>query len=148
MRILLQRVKRASVTIEHHLVGAIESGYVLLVGITHDDTVETVVKMARKIAQLRVFSDVNGKLNENLSKHGNQVLSISQFTLYGDTKEGNRPSFTKAARPETAKPLYERFNDELRLVHGIDVQTGVFGADMLVSIENDGPVTIWFDTHE
>lgn len=148
MRILLQRVKRASVAIDNQIVGAIGSGYVLLVGITHDDTLETVVKMARKIAQLRVFSDANGKLNENLSKHGNQVLSISQFTLYGDTKEGNRPSFTKAARPELARPLYERFNDELRAVHGIDVQTGVFGADMLVSIENDGPVTIWFDTHE
>lgn len=148
MRVLLQRVKRASVTIDNQIVGAIGSGVVLLVGITHDDTHETVVKMARKIAQLRVFSDANGKLNENLSKHGNAVLSISQFTLYGDTSEGNRPSFTKAARPETAKPLYERFNEELRAVHGVDVQTGVFGADMLVSIENDGPVTIWFDTHE
>lgn len=148
MRVLLQRVKRASVTIDNQVVGAIESGYVLLVGFTHDDTQNDVVKMARKIAQLRVFSDAFGKMNEALGTHGNAVLSISQFTLYADTKEGNRPSFTKAAKPDLANPLYESFNEQLRSVHGIDVQTGAFGADMLVHIENDGPVTIWFDTHE
>lgn len=148
MRVVLQRVKRASVSMADQPVGAIASGYLLLVGFTHEDTVETVVKMARKIAKLRVFSDASGKMNEALDKHGNAVLSISQFTLYGDTSEGNRPSFTKAARPELAKVLYEAFNEELRTVHHLDVQTGVFGADMLVRLENDGPVTIWFDTDD
>jgi D-tyrosyl-tRNA(Tyr) deacylase len=148
MRVLLQRVKHANVSIEDRIVGEIGSGYVLLVGFTHEDTEIDIVKMARKIAQLRVFTDENGKMNEALEKHGNAVLSISQFTLYGDTRDGNRPSFTKAAKPDLAYPLYERFNEQLRIVHGIDVHTGVFGADMLVHIENDGPVTIWFDTHE
>jgi D-tyrosyl-tRNA(Tyr) deacylase len=148
MRVLLQRVKHANVSIEDRIVGEIGSGYVLLVGFTHEDTEKDVIKMARKIAQLRVFTDGLGKMNEALEKHGNAVLSISQFTLYGDTREGNRPSFTKAAKPDLAYPLYERFNEQLRIVHGIVVQTGVFGADMLVQIENDGPVTIWFDTHE
>ncbi|MCK7488511.1 MAG: D-aminoacyl-tRNA deacylase [Bacillus subtilis] len=146
MKVVLQRVNRASVRVEQSIVGAIASGYLLLVGITHEDTLKEIEYMARKIANLRVFSDASGKMNETVETHGKAVLSISQFTLYGDASDGNRPSFTKAARPEIALPLFTEFNRLLASRYGLNVQTGVFGAHMLVELENDGPVTILLDT--
>jgi D-aminoacyl-tRNA deacylase len=148
MRVVLQRVTRASVIVDQTCVGSITEGYLLLVGFTHDDTFKEVEYMARKIANLRVFSDQSGKMNETVSQHHGAILSISQFTLYGDAKDGNRPSFTKAARPEIAKPLFDEFNQMLHDRHGLNVETGVFGAHMQVVLENDGPVTILLDTDD
>lgn len=141
MRIVLQRSKEAAVTVNGEVTGSIDSGYVLLVGITHADTQEDVQYTAKKIAGLRLFEDVDGKMNRSIKEVGGDILSISQFTLYGDVRKGRRPSFTEAARPEQAEELYEAFNDELRNL-GLTVETGVFGAMMDVSLVNDGPVTM------
>ena|SRR5687768_9464238 len=141
MRVVLQRVSRASVTIEGQAAGAIERGFCLLVGFTHADTDGTVHCMAEKIAGLRLFSDLDGKMNLGLDAVGGAVLVISQFTLYGDAAKGRRPSFVDAARPEQAIPLYERFVAALRDL-GLQVATGEFGAQMMVEIHNDGPVTL------
>jgi D-aminoacyl-tRNA deacylase len=141
MRVVLQRVSRASVSIDGRTSGAIARGFCLLVGLTHTDTVETVDWMAEKVAGLRLFSDADGKMNLGLEEVGGGVLVISQFTLYGDAAKGRRPSFIDAARPETAIPLYERFVSALRTL-GLEVATGEFGADMQVEIHNDGPVTL------
>lgn len=141
MRVVLQRSKKASVTVEGDITGAISSGYVLLVGITHEDTEKDADYLAGKIAQLRLFEDEEGKMNRSILDNGGEILSISQFTLYGDVKKGRRPSFTSAARPETAEPLWQAFNDALRH-QGLVVETGVFGAMMDVQLVNDGPVTI------
>ncbi|MGL4522696.1 MAG: D-aminoacyl-tRNA deacylase [Bacilli bacterium] len=146
MKVVLQRSKQASVTIEGDVVGSIERGLVLLVGITHDDTEKEVKWMADKIAGLRIFEDAEGRMNVSVSDVGGAILSISQFTLFADCKKGKRPSFTAAARPELAEGLYNQFNEEVRK-HGLDVQTGVFGADMQVQLINDGPVTIVLDTN-
>ncbi len=121
---------------------------VLLVGVTHADTLEDVAWCAKKAANLRIFEDETGKMNGSLKEVGGSILSISQFTLYGDAKKGNRPSFTAAAKPEQAAALYDAFNDTLRREHGIRVETGVFGADMEVQIQNSGPVTILLDSRE
>ncbi|MDH6367280.1 MULTISPECIES: D-aminoacyl-tRNA deacylase [unclassified Breznakia] len=147
MRVLIQRVKHASVTIDGALYSEIQQGYVLLVGITTDDTKEISEKLAKKVAQLRIFEDEDGKMNFDIQQVGGSILSISQFTLYADTKKGNRPGFSRAARPEQANPLYEMFNEQLR-THGLHVKTGVFGADMKVELCNDGPVTIMLDSEE
>jgi D-tyrosyl-tRNA(Tyr) deacylase len=141
MRVVVQRVSQASVTIGGARVGRIQRGFCLLAGFTHTDTVDQVTWMADKVAGLRVFSDPDGKMNLALTEVGGAVLVVSQFTLYGDATKGRRPSFIDAARPELAIPLYERFCAELRQ-RGIPVETGEFGADMLVEIHNDGPVTI------
>lgn len=141
MRIVLQRVSRASVRINGQRVSGIEVGYCLLAGFAHADTAEQVVWMADKVAGLRIFSDPEGKMNLALADVGGAVLVVSQFTLYGDTAKGRRPSFIDAARPEVAIPLYERFCAELR-ERGLRVETGEFGADMQVEIHNDGPVTL------
>lgn len=141
MRVILQRSKRASVTVAGEVTGAIDSGYVLLVGITHEDTVEDAKYVAKKVAEMRLFEDEEGKMNRSISEAGGDILSISQFTLYGDIKKGRRPSFIAAARPETAEPLWQAFNDALR-GHGLKVETGVFGAMMDVELINDGPVTM------
>ena len=144
MRVVLQRVSKASVTIDGRLTGDIGRGFCLLVGFTHGDTGEQVDWMAEKVAGLRLFSDAAGKMNLGLDDVSGAVLVISQFTLYGDSSKGRRPSFIDAARPETAIPLYERFVAALR-VRGLEVATGEFGADMLVEIHNDGPVTLILD---
>jgi D-tyrosyl-tRNA(Tyr) deacylase len=144
MRVVLQRVSRASVSIEGRVAGAIGQGFCLLVGFTHDDTNERVDWMAEKVAGLRLFSDAEGKMNLGLAEVGGAVLVISQFTLYGDAAKGRRPSFITAARPETAIPLYERFLAALRS-GGLEVASGEFGADMQVEIHNDGPVTLILD---
>ncbi|MER2106374.1 MAG: D-aminoacyl-tRNA deacylase [Solibacillus sp.] len=141
MRVILQRSKAASVTVDGQVTGAIDGGYVLLVGITHTDTAEDVAYVAKKIADLRLFEDADGKMNHSILEHGGAILLVSQFTLYADTKKGKRPSFTQAARPEIALPLWEQFNDCLR-GHGLHVETGIFGAMMDVALVNDGPVTI------
>lgn len=141
MRIVLQRVSRASVTIAGRVAGQIGRGFCLLVGFTHSDTAAEVDWMAEKVVGLRLFSDADGKMNLGLSEVGGGVLVISQFTLYGDAAKGRRPSFIDAARPEVAIPLYERFLAQLRS-KGLEVQAGEFGADMLVEIRNDGPVTL------
>jgi len=144
MRVVLQRVSQASVSIGGRVAGAIGRGFCLLVGFTHDDTVERVDWMAEKVAGLRLFSDTAGKMNLGLAEVNGAVLVISQFTLYGDASTGRRPSFTAAARPETAIPLYERFLAALR-AQGLEVASGEFGADMQVEIHNDGPVTLILD---
>jgi len=141
MRIVLQRVSRASVTIGGRVAGTIERGFCLLVGFTHTDTPEQVRWMADKIAGLRVFSDPEDKMNLALADIGGAVLVVSQFTLYGNTEKGRRPSFIDAARPEQAIPLYESFITELR-GRGLKVETGEFGAMMDVELVNDGPVTL------
>jgi D-tyrosyl-tRNA(Tyr) deacylase len=144
MRVVLQRVSRASVTIEGRVAGAIGPGFCLLVGFAHGDTPAQVDWMAEKVAGLRLFTDAQGKMNLGLGEVGGAVLVISQFTLYGDASKGRRPSFVDAARPETAIPLYERFVGALRAV-GLATATGEFGADMQVEIHNDGPVTLILD---
>jgi D-aminoacyl-tRNA deacylase len=144
MRIVLQRVSRASVTIDGRVAGAIDTGYCVLVGFSHDDTVAQVDWMADKVAGLRLFSDEAGKMNLGLSDVGGGVLVVSQFTLYGDAAKGRRPSFVDAAKPEIAIPLYQRFLDALR-ERRLPVAAGEFGADMQVEIHNDGPVTLILD---
>lgn len=147
MRVVLQRVKEASVTIDGMVHGQIQQGYMALVGICEEDNEEIVAKLAKKTAELRVFSDADDKMNLGIQDVNGEILSISQFTLYADCKKGRRPSFVKAAKPDIANPLYEFFNTCLRN-YGIHVETGVFGADMKVSLINDGPVTIILDSSE
>ncbi|MGF2158990.1 D-aminoacyl-tRNA deacylase [Enterococcus avium] len=147
MRAVIQRVSEASVTIDEQVVGKIGRGFMILLGIHEEDTQEDADYLIRKIPLLRVFEDAEGKMNQSLQDVGGSVLSVSQFTLYADTKKGNRPSFVKAARPETAIPLYKYFNEGLRKA-GLVVETGEFGGDMDVALINDGPVTILFDTRD
>lgn len=142
MRVIVQRVSHAAVRIDGATVGEINTGFLLLVGITHTDTKADADYLAKKVAQLRVFEDEAGKLNRALQDVGGAVLSVSQFTLYGDCTHGNRPSFVDAARPEQALPLYDYFNHQLRETYGLRVETGRFGADMKVELINEGPVTI------
>ncbi|CAM2991887.1 D-aminoacyl-tRNA deacylase [Limosilactobacillus mucosae] len=144
MRVVLQRVNHAAVRIDGETVGQIQKGYLLLVGLAPEDTGEQLDWMVHKIVNLRVFEDENGKLNRALADVNGEILSISQFTLYADVKHGNRPGFSKAAKPEIAAPLYDRFNEKLRQA-GVHVETGRFGADMKVELENDGPVTILYE---
>jgi D-aminoacyl-tRNA deacylase len=141
MRVVLQRVGRASVSINGQIVGSIGRGFCLLVGFTHGDTMAQVDWMAEKVAGLRLFSDSEGKMNLGLEEVGGSVLVVSQFTLYGDSAKGRRPSFIDAARPELAIPLYNGFVEAFRR-RGLNVGTGEFGADMQVEIQNDGPVTL------
>ena len=147
MRAVIQRVSEASVTIDEQVVGKIGRGFMILLGIHEEDTQEDADYLIRKIPLLRVFEDAEGKMNQSLQDVGGSVLSVSQFTLYADTKKGNRPSFVKAARPETAIPLYEYFNEGLRKA-GLVVEPGEFGGVMDVALINDGPVTILFDTRD
>lgn len=146
MRIVVQRVREARVEIAGETVGRIGQGLLLLVGIAESDTMAEVELLAKKVAQLRIFSDEAGKMNRSVQDVEGGVLSVSQFTLYGDCRKGNRPSFVNAARPETAEPLYNALNQLLRAQYGLPVETGRFGADMQVSLLNDGPVTILMDT--
>ena len=148
MRLILQRTSAAEVRIDGETVGQIGKGFMVLVGITHTDTKADVERLAKKVAQMRVFEDSEGKMNLGLSDVDGQILSISQFTLYGDCRKGNRPSFIHAARPEQAEPLYNYFNQVLREQYGLTVATGRFGADMKVDFINDGPVTLLLDSAE
>ncbi|WP_208590312.1 D-aminoacyl-tRNA deacylase [Gracilibacillus suaedae] len=141
MKVVLQRTKEASVTVDDQLVGQIENGYVALVGVTHEDTEEDVNYLVNKTVNLRIFEDENQKMNLSLKDVGGSVLSISQFTLYGDARKGRRPNFMQAAKPDYAEKLYEQYNQKLR-AEGINVQTGQFGATMNVFLTNNGPVTM------
>lgn len=145
MRVVIQRVSSASVEVENTCVGSIQKGFVLLVGVGNEDTEEDVHYLARKIVNLRVFEDEEGKMNRSLKEVGGQILSISQFTLLANTKKGNRPSFIEAAQPEVGETLYQNLNEILRS-HDFIVETGIFGADMQVQLINDGPVTILIDS--
>ncbi|SFE25435.1 D-tyrosyl-tRNA(Tyr) deacylase [Paenibacillus catalpae] len=147
MKVVVQRSKQASVTIDGEVAGAIDHGLVLLVGITHEDTEEDIRWMADKVAGLRIFEDENEKMNFSVLDVGGQILSISQFTLYGDSRKGRRPNFMAAARPEQAEPLYDRFNELLRKA-GLVVATGRFGAMMDVALVNAGPVTLIIDSKQ
>lgn len=144
MRVVLQRVNHAQVAIEGEVVGKIGRGYMLLVGFAPTDDDDQLDYLVHKIVNLRVFEDEDGKMNQGLRDVGGAILSISQFTLYADTKHGNRPGFSKAAKPAIAEPLYQRFNEKLA-ASGIHVETGHFGANMQVELENDGPVTIVYE---
>ena len=141
MRVVLQRSLCANVKVDGKVTGQIDKGYVLLVGLTHEDTKEDVRYVAEKVANLRLFEDEEGKMNRSIFEEGGSILSISQFTLYGDTRKGRRPSFSEAAKPDVAKPLWDLFNEELRKLN-LQVETGIFGAMMDVSLTNDGPVTL------
>ncbi len=144
MRVLLQRVTYGRVTVNGETTGEIDRGFVLLVGITHSDTQKEADWLANKVAGLRVYEDADGKMNLSLADVGGEILAVSQFTLYGDARKGRRPSFTDAARPETAEPLFNYFCDQLRQ-KGFHVETGIFGAMMQVVIHNDGPVTLMLE---
>jgi D-tyrosyl-tRNA(Tyr) deacylase len=147
MRALIQRVSEASVTIENSIFSSIKEGLLILIGVEEEDNCEDIDWLSKKIYQLRIFGDENGLMNKSLVDNGGSVLIVSQFTLHAMVKKGNRPSFIKAARPEKSIPLYEEFCKEMIFLLGDDrVKTGVFGADMKVSLINDGPVTIWIDT--
>ena len=145
MRILIQRVSEAKVTIDNQIQGSIQRGLVLLIGIGNDDLEEDASWLIRKIIQMRIFNDEDDKMNLSIQDIAGEFLVISQFTLHASTKKGNRPSFIDAARPEVAIPLYEYFLEELKNSQ-LKVETGIFGADMKVQLVNDGPVTIWIDS--
>ncbi|ASS96061.1 D-aminoacyl-tRNA deacylase [Peribacillus simplex] len=141
MRVVLQRSKAAKVVVANQIIGQIDSGLVLLVGVTHGDTIDDAAYLADKIVNLRIFEDENEKMNHSLLDVGGSILSVSQFTLYGDSRKGRRPNFMDAARPEEANEIYEAFNEELRK-KGVHTETGQFGAMMDVQLTNDGPVTL------
>ncbi|MBP2057044.1 D-tyrosyl-tRNA(Tyr) deacylase [Lactobacillus colini] len=144
MRVVIQRVNHAQVVIDNQVVGKINKGFLLLVGLKDGDELGVVKKAADKIAKMRIFEDENGKTNLSLKEVNGEILSVSQFTLLANTKKGNRPSFVEAMRPPKSKQLWEEFNHELEF-KGFKVETGEFGADMQVSLENDGPFTIVLD---
>jgi D-tyrosyl-tRNA(Tyr) deacylase len=146
MRVVVQRVKKAAVEIEGQVVGAIQNGLLVLLGIEHEDEQDDAKYLIQKLTQLRIFSDADGKMNLSIQDIGGQFLVVSQFTLHAATRKGNRPSYIKAARTEQAIPLYEYFVAELQKTSSSNIQTGRFGADMQVSLVNDGPVTIIMDS--
>ncbi|SFA38621.1 D-tyrosyl-tRNA(Tyr) deacylase [Parageobacillus thermantarcticus] len=147
MKVVVQRAKRAKVTVNGETVGSIGHGLVLLVGVTHSDTIEDAAFVADKIAHLRIFEDESGKMNLSVLDVGGDILSVSQFTLYGDCRKGRRPNFMEAAKPDHALPIYEALNEALRQ-KGIRVETGKFGAIMEVELINDGPVTLIVESKE
>ena len=147
MRVILQRVTSASVVIDEACVGQIGLGYLILVGFTHDDTEADIDYMVEKVKNLRVFSDEDGNMNRSLCDVHGSILSVSQFTLYADARKGRRPSFINAMKPEEATNMYDLWNEKLRQA-GIEVQTGIFGADMKVTLTNDGPVTICLESRK
>jgi len=146
MRAIIQRVTNASAEVEGSIVGSINKGMMVLVGIEEADSIEDVQWLSSKLTQLRIFNDDAGVMNVSIKDIAGEILLVSQFTLHASTKKGNRPSYIKAARPETAIPIYEQFKKQLELDLGKSVATGIFGADMKVSLINDGPVTIIIDT--
>lgn len=147
MKVILQRVTHASCVVDEQVTGEIKDGYMALVGISTEDQEDVLEKMADKVVNLRVFSDEEGKMNRSLLDVKGEILSISQFTLYADAKKGRRPSFTHAAKPDVSLPMYNQFNELLK-AKGVHVETGIFGADMKISLLNDGPVTIILDSKQ
>jgi D-tyrosyl-tRNA(Tyr) deacylase len=146
MRVLIQRVKHASCTVDGQVTGEIRYGLLAFVGFCESDTVQIIDKMVQKMTKLRIFEDADGKMNRSVLDEEGSVLSISQFTLYASCKKGNRPSFTQAAKAEQAARMYDLFNEALAKI--LPVGTGIFGADMKIELLNDGPVTIWLDSEE
>jgi len=146
MRAVLQRVTQASCTVDGTVTGQIGTGFLVLLGIEDADTMDDLEWLAQKIANMRVFEDENGLMNKALADVGGDILLISQFTLFAATKKGNRPGFTRAAKPDVAIPLYEKMIDQLAAITGKKIETGIFGADMKIALLNDGPVTILIDT--
>tara|TARA_B110000977_G_scaffold15021_1_gene18539 strand:- start:68 stop:520 length:453 start_codon:yes stop_codon:yes gene_type:complete len=146
MRALLQRVSEASVVISNQQVAAIAHGFLILIGIEAEDGKDDLEWLAKKITQLRIFSDNEDKMNLDIKDVNGEIIVVSQFTLHAKTKKGNRPSYIKAAKPEVAIPLYEDFKKQLSQTLGKEIQSGEFGADMKVSLTNDGPVTLWLDS--
>lgn len=146
MRIVIQRVKRASVTIEGKIKSEIGNGLLIFVGICDEDNSEDILWLTKKIANIRLFDDENGVMNRSVIESDGELLAVSQFTLMASTKKGNRPSYIKAARPEISIPLYEQFCNELEIAVNKPIKTGVFGADMKIELVNDGPVTIFIDS--
>lgn len=147
MRFIIQRVKKSTVEVDNKIVGKIDKGFLVLIGITHEDTKEIADIMIKKLLNMRVFNDENDKMNLALKEVNGELLLVSQFTLYADCKKGNRPGFTNAAKPEYANELYEYIIEKCK-ENGYSVQTGIFGADMKVELLNDGPVTIVLDSKE
>ncbi len=148
MRIVVQRVKSAKVSVKDEIVSKIDKGYLLLVGFKHEDTIEQVTQCARKVANLRIFSDEEDKLNLNIKQVKGEILSVSQFTVYGSLKKTNRPSFTSAKAYNEANDLYKSFNRILKEEYDLNVYEGIFGENMLIELINDGPVTIIIDSEE
>lgn len=146
MRVLIQRVSRASVTIDNKLKSSVSAGLLILLGIENEDTQEDIDWLCAKIANLRIFDDENGIMNLSVMDVDGEILVVSQFTLHASVKKGNRPSYIKAAKPDISIPLYEKFCKTLSQLTGKPVQTGEFGADMKVELVNNGPVTIWIDS--
>lgn len=146
MRVLIQRVKEASVTVDNEVISLIHNGLLVFVGITDEDNREDILWLTKKIANIRLFDDENGVMNLSVMEAGGDILAVSQFTLMASTKKGNRPSYIKAAKPDISVPLYEEFCSEMELAVNKPIQRGVFGADMKVRLLNDGPVTIFIDS--
>ena len=146
MRVLIQRVKKASVTVDSEVISLIHNGLLVFVGITDEDNREDILWLTKKIANIRLFDDENGVMNLSVMEAGGDILAVSQFTLMASTKKGNRPSYIKAAKPDISVPLYEEFCSEMELAVNKPIQRGVFGADMKVRLLNDGPVTIFIDS--
>ena len=146
MRVLIQRVKQASVKVDEKITGEIKQGFLLLVGFENADTDEDLTWTANKISALRIFDDENGVMNKSILEIDGEILCVSQFTLFAMTKKGNRPSYFKAAKGEISEPLYNQFCEKLKSLINKEIQKGIFGADMKVSLINDGPVTIWIDS--
>ena len=146
MRIFVQRSLKSSVSVNNKIVGSIDKGLVILVGFTEGDNSEKIDYLVKKVLNLRIFDDENGVMNKSILDVGGSILSISQFTLYADTKKGNRPSYINAMKGDTAVNLYEEFNNKLK--EYVSVETGIFGSDMIVNIENDGPVSILLESRE
>lgn len=144
MRVLVQRCDKANVKVDSNIVSSINKGLMILVGFTEGDNFDTIKYMADKVVNLRVFDDENGVMNKSLLDTSFSILSVSQFTLYGDASKGRRPSYVNALNGSLAKPLYDKFNEELRK-YGVEVETGIFGADMKVELINDGPITIMLE---
>lgn len=147
MKALVQRSLESSVKVDNKIVGKIDKGLVLLVGFTEGDNIKDIEYIAKKVVNLRIFDDEDGVMNKSLLDSGGRILSISQFTLYADSKKGNRPSYIKALKSNEALPLYEEFNNKLK-EYNVNVETGIFGADMKVNITNDGPITIILESRE
>ncbi len=148
MKVVIQRVSEASVSVEGNITGKIGRGLMILVGIEESDSESDIEYLTKKIVNLRIFDDSQGVMNISLLDTGGEILLVSQFTLHAQTKKGNRPSYIKAARPETAIPIYEKFKKSLTIASGTEVKSGIFGAEMKVSLVNEGPVTIIIDTKE
>jgi D-tyrosyl-tRNA(Tyr) deacylase len=146
MRVLIQRVRQASVKVDEKITGEIKQGFLLLVGFENADTDEDLTWTANKISALRIFDDENGVMNKSILEVDGEILCVSQFTLFAMTKKGNRPSYFKAAKGEISEPLYNQFCEKLKSILNKEIQKGIFGADMKVSLINDGPVTIWIDS--